>query len=122
MIVSSMRDPRLAAAGGGGSSPGQAASVSRLIRFPEMVTSAAPPERDERAYDRADARSRHVVDRVAVLLQHLERADVGVAARAAGAERETQLRAREVAAEPGEVVRRQRPGGGAHQARDRDRP
>ncbi len=60
-------------------------------------------EREVGAHDRADARPRHVVDDVPRLLEHLERAHVGEALRAAGAQREPELRARQVPPEPGQL-------------------
>ena len=53
----------------------------------------AHPERHVGAHDRADAAAAYVVDGVAGLLEHLQRAHVGVALRAARAEREPELRA-----------------------------
>src|SRR5207245_7257275 len=52
------------------------------------------------ADNRADAAAGDVVDGVARLLEHVERADVRIALRSAGAECKAELRAREVTADP----------------------
>ena len=79
-------------------------SSVKLRRIVSSISVRVLAEPDQRAHDRADAAARHAVDGVAGPFEHAQDADVRVALRAAGAEREAELGAGEMAAEPGDVV------------------
>jgi len=58
------------------------------------------PERQPHRHDGAHAAARHVIDGIVFTLETLDHAGVGKRLGAAGAEREPELRAREVTREP----------------------